>query len=112
MAEYTINFIIWWYFYKLPEISRTILFQYVFMLNKTRSLPMAQNLFKPLYGDTSSTGILIGIPIRFFWMMGGGILSTLYIIPFVLFLLLFATLPLVPVIQIFNLAAQTMHIFT
>lgn len=67
--------------------------RFVFLLQYTNTLPMAQNLGKPLYQDDSGIGRLLGVVIRGGWVWIGGILSVLMAIPFSLILVVNLVLP-------------------
>lgn len=63
---------------------------------------MAKNLFVPIYRDESSMGKAIGFIIRFLWIGYGSVVSSIKIIPFLLFSALVFVLPIVGVLLILS----------
>lgn len=61
---------------------------------------MVRNFGRPLYGDTSPAGRLMGFFIRFWWIIFGGVISIIFIIPFIAGLLVSIVLPFIPIYQI------------
>ncbi len=72
----------------------------MFILQFTYTVDMAKNLGQPLFQDYSAIGRFIGFSVRFTWMLIGGTLSLITIIPLGIFLLIFALLPIIAIIQI------------
>lgn len=61
---------------------------------------MLTNIYRPLYGDSSRMGRVIGVFIRFWWVIFGGIVSFVYISPFLATWLILIALPFIPIIQL------------
>ncbi len=82
MTQYLKGFFIWWFYYvariQLARFSTV----FYFVANYTRTLPMFLNLAKPLYGDKSAAGRFMGIFIRFNWVIFGGAITALIVIPY------------------------------
>jgi hypothetical protein len=97
MREYTLNFFIWFYIYKVKDFALTVYGRFVFILIYTRTLPMIRNIYKPMFGDNDLIGRLIGFFIRFWWSLFGLIISLVYITPFVIAFIIFILLPLIPI---------------
>lgn len=93
MRTHIINFFVWWYLVKFKQLLFKAMQRTVFMLNYTNTLPMAQNLGKPLYRDRSLAGRFMGLLIRGSWTWLGGMLSLVLVIPRFLFTITFALLP-------------------
>lgn len=100
MKEYTLNFFIWYYIYKVRDLGLTVYSRFVFILILTRTLPMIKNIYKPMFGDNDIVGRLIGLFIRFWWSLFGLIVSVVYIIPFVIAFIIFILLPLIPIFML------------
>jgi hypothetical protein len=69
-------------------------------MNLTLTIPMAKNLFRPMFGDSSSMGRFVGFFIRIWWVWLGGIMSTIMIVPNVILGLILLILPAVPFIYL------------
>jgi hypothetical protein len=101
MQQYILNFFVWWYKIVVKGYFRQeVLSKYVFYLNKTNALPMAKNLFTPMFRDSSSFGKNISVFIRFWWVGIGTLYSSIVIIPRVLVGLVLISLPFLPLIQV------------
>lgn len=103
MKEYTVNFLIWWYLFKVKNAFYFARFWIVFFLVYTRTLPMIKNLTRPLYGDKSRGGRFIGLFIRGWWVVFGGAISLILSIPFMLFVVIIVILPILPIIQLIRI---------
>ncbi len=103
MNEYFYNAFYWWYMIKVKEYFLFVRRRYLFMLNRTDSLPMARNMFRPMFGDETKMGYMIGIFIRIWWVSIGVTLSSFLIIPYILFGVFLFLLPLIPFIQLFRM---------
>lgn len=67
---------------------------------RTKALPMLKYITKPLYGDESFIGKIIGPVIRLFWGVGGLIISLFFSLPFILFVPIIILIPLAPILQV------------
>lgn len=103
MKRYLIDPIYWYFAVFFRDFAqRNFVNQYIFFLNKTNTIPMAKNLFVPIYRDESSMGKAIGFIIRFLWIGYGSVVSSIKIIPFLLFSALVFVLPIVGVLLILS----------
>lgn len=62
---------------------------------------MYKNFFKPLYQDFSGFGMVIGIVIRFWWIVFFSLYSTIIVLPNLFFCICVLLLPLSPFIIFF-----------
>jgi len=103
MQEYLINFFIWYYLIRVQKyIHYQVIERFIYLLNRTDTLPMAQNLFHPLFQDNSFSGRFIGFFIRFWWITIGIIVSILLIVPNIVISIILVTLPFIPIIILFS----------
>lgn len=93
IRDYIFNFFSWWYLVHCREQAEKLVQRFVFLLQYTNTLPMAQNFGKPLYQDDSNVGVLIGLVVRGAWVWFGGIFSVLLVIPFTFIFVLHLVLP-------------------
>ncbi|MCA9386930.1 hypothetical protein KC669_02760 [Candidatus Dojkabacteria bacterium] len=100
MKTYIANFFIWWYAIKLFDYLYLVRFVFIWLMIRTRALPMLKYINKPLYGDDSFWGKLIGPIIRFFWGIGGLIISIFFSLPFIILVPVVILLPLAPLLQV------------
>lgn len=100
MQEYFINFFLWWYLVKVKAAFFNAIKNLVFYMNLTLALPMAQNLFVPMFRDKSSGGKALSLFIRFWWVGFGTIASIAISLPYFVFALFLLILPVLPIIQI------------
>lgn len=70
-----------------------LLDKFVFLLQYTNTLTMAQNLNTPMFQDNSSVGKGISLVVRVLWVWFGGMLTVLLVVPFSLRTVLFLILP-------------------
>lgn len=77
---------VYWYFaiFFRDFAQKNFINQFIFFLNKSKAIPMAKNLFVPIYRDESSMGKAIGFIIRFIWIGYGSVVSSVKIVPFLL----------------------------
>ena len=109
MQEYFVNFIVWYYLIKVKNfIKLEVIGRFIYLLNLTSALPMAQNLLSPMFQDHSITGRFVGFFIRFWWMTFGLLISIIVIVPFVVFAAILIVLPFVPFLQFANLLMQNL----
>lgn len=101
MKALTIDFFIWWYRFKSIEQLDMLRYRLFYYLHITRTLPMLQNIFYPLFGDNRWSGRFVGFFIRFWWIIIGGIITTIIMIPFVIYTVAFIALPIFSICYIF-----------
>ncbi len=103
MKRYLIDPIYWYFLIFFKDFAqKNFLNQYVFFLNKSNTIPMARNLFIPLYQDQSSTGKSLAFIIRSIWIVYGSIVSTIRIIPNLLVAVFVLMLPFIGIFFILN----------
>lgn len=107
LKDYVINFVLWWYTVEVVNIFNRAYTWMGFMLNYTNTLVMAQNLFVPMYKDTTSIGKSISFIVRITWIWFGGIATTIVTLP--VWILAFAAMAL-PVIVIAEIVIGLIHI--
>lgn len=100
MKRYFINFWLWWYVIEASQVARSLINLWSFTLGYFNVLPMAQNLFVPLYQDYSTIGYAISLPIRLVWVTVGSILQLIVTVPLLFLFFLYLIVPLIPVIQL------------
>lgn len=101
MKDYIINFFVWYYqIFVLGFFRDHVALRFSFLLNQTNALPSARNIRKPLYQDSSSLGMLLGVVIRAWWIATGSVISFILIIPNVALFSLILILPLLLPLQI------------
>lgn len=100
MTEFVVNFFVWWYAIRVREFFKRIYGWALFILEYTNTLPMAQNLFVPLFQDNTGIGRVIGFAIRITWVWFGGMASAVFILPLGIVLLVYALLPIIFIIEI------------
>jgi hypothetical protein len=88
-----LNFFLWWYTVLARQQAEALVKRFVFLLVYTNTLPMAQNLGKPLFQDNSDVGVAVGWIIRFIWIWLGGMFSLVLLVPFSLKFLGYVFLP-------------------
>lgn len=76
------------------------MYRFVFLLNLTNTLPMAKNLFVPMFGDNTGAGKFIGVFIRFWWIGFGTLFSIIMILPYLTGLIILIILPFLPLVQV------------
>ncbi len=100
MKEYTIGVAEWWYGIKVKEILNFVIFRITFLLVLTKTLPMIKSYTKPLYGDNSKMGRVIGVFIRTWWIILGSFTVAVLSIPYIALLIFAIVLPLLPIVFI------------
>lgn len=96
-TKYFLNFWVWWYLVQNKNTVRALVGYWSFTLGYFNILPMAQNLFKPLFQDESKEGKFIAFPIRLTWIFIGSFFQLLLTIPLLIMYLIYLILPLLPV---------------
>lgn len=97
------NFFVWYYLVFVTNSIRNTKYQFLFSMNKSRTIDMIRYLDTPLYNDSSSFGKWISLFIRVWWIGIGTSWSLIKIFPRVLFVVIKVVLPFVPAIQLINL---------
>lgn len=97
MKLYLVNFLMWWYYYIFGKSLVNTYKKYVNLLHKNRVIPMVLSYKKPLYGDNSLFGRIMGILIRTGWIIQGIIISTISILFDILITSILFILPFWPV---------------
>ncbi|KXK26793.1 MAG: hypothetical protein TR69_WS6001000814 [candidate division WS6 bacterium OLB20] len=100
MKKYFINFWLWWYVIEAGQVARNLINMWSFTLGYFNVVPMARNLFVPLYQDYSAIGYAISFPIRLIWITVGSIMQLFVTVPLLLLFLMYLVLPLIPVFQL------------
>lgn len=94
----------WWYLDRIPKfLEEQVLATFIFSMNKTRALPFAKTFNVPLYKYDSGFGKSFSLIIKFWWISGGTFISIIKVIPPIIFVIVLATLPSIPVLAIFRL---------
>ena len=102
MKHYFINFFVWWYGYIFLNYFKDKVYEkYLNLLHKNRVIPMIISYRKPLYGDNSYFGRILGIIIRTGWIFLGSVHSTIIIIPNMFLALVIFCLPFWPLFILF-----------
>lgn len=94
--RYILNFWIWWYIIESKQVWKKIVGIASFTLGYLNVVPMAQNIFAPLYQDYSRTGRIIAFPIRLIWILIGSIIQLIITIPLLAIYLFYLVLPIMP----------------
>lgn len=102
IKQYFLNFWIWWYIINARIIGQNLLAKWNFTLGVLNLVPMLSNLFVPLYQDYSRMGIIVSLPIRLTWVVGGTIIQILVTIPLIMAYLLYLILPLLPIFAVIS----------
>jgi hypothetical protein len=102
IKKYIINFWLWWYRIEVKEFGRNMLRLWMYMLGRFNVVPMATNLFTPLYQDYSAVGRMISLIIRSVWVVVGGSLQLIVTIPIVIIFVILVFLPLIPIYMIIS----------
>ena len=100
MQEYLLNFFIWWYAIQAKNMLYRVRRWELFLLMYTNTLPMLRNLNQPLFQDYSRIGKAIGFVIRLIWVILGGTVVLLLMIPLLALVLVYALLPILAIGQI------------
>lgn len=78
----------------------------MFLLMYTNTLDMARNLGQPMFQDYSFYGKIIGFVIRFTWMLVGGLIVAVAVIPLTVIGLIYALLPIIIPLQVLFVLMQ------
>ncbi len=101
IQNYILNFWVWWYFVEAKKHLKKILSDWSFFLAYLNIIPMAKNLFVPLFQDESWQGKVVAFPFRLLWAFLGSIILFLYSVAVFLGFFLYLALPVLPLISLF-----------
>lgn len=102
LKKYIFNFWVWWYWFNAKEVLLKFKSDWLFTLGSLNLIPMIKSLFAPLYQDDSWTGRIVAFPIRFFWMLYGLIVISIFTVILIIAFSLYLLLPLFPLFVIVN----------
>lgn len=97
MKRYVINFFVWWFTVHSKAIIFRLSSRFVFIMDSTGTISMAQNINTPMFQDESPIGRTLGKFLRVMWVWLGGMLSILLILPISLFYLIYLSLPFIAI---------------
>lgn len=103
MEGVVLNPIYWWYSVVVKNYFIHTYLNYMFLLYKTNTLPMVKYLFYPLFGTTGLYNRAISLFLRFWWAFFGFVISTLLLIPLLIFGILLLCLPFLVLFQIYKI---------
>ena len=106
LIKYILNFWIWWYFYKAKKLLASCAYTLSHTLGLLNVIPMAANLFVPMFQDKTITGRLLSLLMRVIWVLVGSAIQIIITIPVMAVFLIWIFLPLLPIIQIIRVFAN------
>lgn len=98
IKEFLIDFWVWWYFVNSRVVFRKLESQWLKLLIQFNLVPMAKNIFKPLYQDYSAEGLVVALPFRIGWIFFGSILQLLATAVLLTIFVIYFVIPVLPVI--------------
>lgn len=96
------DFWVWWYWFNLKKVVTEFTVLWNFILGYLKVMPMAANLFAPLYQDYTVEGRLIAFPIRLLWIICGSILQLIFSVFLILATLTYLAVPFIPMAALIN----------
>lgn len=102
IKKYLLDFWLWWYWFYAKQVLTDFKKHWIFTLGSLNLIPMATNLFNPLFKDYSWEGRLVAIPIRLTWVIVSFILLILYSALLLVAIICYFAIPLMPVLIIYN----------
>lgn len=100
--KYFLDFYIWWYWFNAARILRELRRDFISTLGHVNLIPMATNLFRPMFQDYSWEGKLAAFPIRLGWVLFGLIVMSFYIAITLIGFLGYLVIPVLPILAILN----------
>ena len=99
---YFLDFWIWWYWFKAKSVLSSAWTNLLQTIGYLDLIPMATNLFQPLFQDRTWEGRLVAIPIRFGWVAVSSIIVIIYSILMLIVLVCYFLIPLLPFLILIN----------
>ena len=100
--NYFLDFWIWWYWFKAKRVLASAWTSLLQTIGYLDLIPMATNLFQPLFQDRTWEGRAVAFPIRFGWVLVGLTIVIIYFVLMVAVLICYFLIPLLPFAVLIN----------
>lgn len=97
IKKYLLDFWVWWYWFFAKRVFHEAKTDWVFTLGALNIVPMATNLFTPMFKDKSWEGRLVAFPIRLTWVLVSSVVLILYSALVLVGILCYFLVPLAPI---------------